>query len=172
MWWTGRPGVARLQLGRTPAKTTWYRWKQLRVRFYRCFRAVSYLYPFRVLWHSLVSVALSLSAGFVSLVKSESVRDREWFTGSGNSVDSERVRASVKEECAPALLGSRNISVLAPNASVARRCRSSRRPTCSQADTSSLLVRNVSVARRSDFHPGRPPELWIPRQFFPERHEV
>ena len=75
-----------------------------------------------------------------------------WFTGSGNSVDSERVRASVKEECAPALLGSgarvfvaRNISVLAPNA---------------------------SVARRSDFHPGRPPELRIPRQFFPERHEV
>ena len=39
----------------------------------------------------------------------------------------------------------RNTSVLEPNASVARRCRSSRRPTCSQADTSPLLARNASV---------------------------
>ena len=96
--WTGRPGVARLQLGRTPAKIAWYCWKlgslglkrpyllrmslPLRVCFYRCFRAVFYLYPFLVLWHSLVSVALSLSTGFVSLVNSESVRVREWEAGS------------------------------------------------------------------------------------------
>ena len=40
-----------------------------------------------------------------------------------------------------------NISLLAPNASVARKC-GTRRPTSSQAETSSLLAPNASVARR------------------------
>ena len=46
------------------------------------FSYIFYLYPFLVLWHSLVSVAHSVSTGFVSLVNSGLVKDREWEAGS------------------------------------------------------------------------------------------
>ena len=43
-------------------------------------------------------------------------------------------------------LFARNVSLLVPNVSVARQCRSSPRTTSSQTETSSLLVPNASIA--------------------------
>ena len=60
------------------------------------------------------------------------------------------LRLSVLDRTCPGTTSSQaeTSSLLAPNASVARKCRSSPRTTSSQTQTSSLLAPNASVARK------------------------